>query len=588
MDQLPLHIPSSSPQDSRVVAAYEDSVITTMLQVNRGFYFFFFPLALACMVEVYQSLGVLMSTAWLCVFLTFQVARLCVHRQTLLRLKIRTRMLLGAVGNAAPFGILALISFDRLDNIQYMVLTLMLVFVTVAVIAACPSFADLHKAYIWPLLGCTTLGWLLSQYQANVTMAAMLIILIATLELASRYLRQTGLRRTQLEVANQKLARDLQEKVQSLEQLNRSKTSLLAAACHDLRQPTHATGLLIEAILSGANTGDADCQQRLLLLQRSNITASNMLSALMDLARLDTGSLQASRLEIDLNELLDESRGQFAIVALQKGLRLKIPRTDLRVFSDPYLLRRVVFNLLSNAIKYTHHGEVSITLYRARGRVQLSVSDTGIGIAESEKEKVFEEYTQLAKGSEGLGIGLSIVQRACALMQHRLTLDSTLGTGTRFTIEMELASEPAVQPAEVEPFSSLPQLSRSLHPSRMIAVVEDDVTIRQAAIDLLTQWNYVVIDAADPHQIVQLIESSSMRPSLVISDLHLRKEDGFSVIHRIRALAGLEGLPAILVTGDLNPEYQQLADRYSIKLLHKPVPPRQLRGAIQKALDQEA
>lgn len=583
-----MHIPSASSPDLQVVAAYENSVITTMLRVNRGFYFFFFPLALACILEVYQSLGFLMTTVWLCVFLTFQVARLFVHRQTLLRLKIRTRMLLGAVGNAAPFGILALISFDRLDNIQYMVLTLMLVFVTVAVIAACPSFADLHKAYIWPLLGCTTLGWLFSQYQANITMAAMLMILIATLDRASRYLRQSGLRRTQLEVSNQNLARDLQEKVQSLERLNRSKTSLLAAACHDLRQPTHAIGLLIEAILAGANTGDADCQQRLLLLQRSNTAASNMLSALMDLARLDTGSLQASRLEIDLDELLYECRAQFAIVAQQKGLRLNVPRTDLCVVSDPYLLRRVVFNLLSNAIKYTHHGEISITLHRVPSGVQLSVSDTGIGIAESEKEKVFEEYTQLAKGSEGLGIGLSIVQRACALMQHRLTLDSTLGSGTRFTIEMELASAAAAQPAEVDLFPSLSLLPKRLHPSRLIAVVEDDVTIRQAAVDLLTQWNYVVIDAADPHHIVQMIESSSMQPSLVISDLHLRREDGFSVIHRVRAIPGLEDLPAILVTGDLNSEYQQLADRYSIKLLHKPVPPRQLREAIQKALDQEA
>ncbi|RZI98884.1 MAG: hypothetical protein EOP39_26220, partial [Rubrivivax sp.] len=202
---------------------------------------------------------------------------------------------------------------------------------------------------------------------------------------------------------NQRLSRQLADQVSALDTLNRSKTSLLAAACHDLRQPAHATGLMIDAAM--AEFHDPAIQAQLQRLSTSNATLVGMLSTLMDLARLDSGSFQAVRAPVRLATLLDETRLQFELVALRKGLSLQIEDSPLSVLSDPYLLRRIVFNLVANALKYTERGWVRVSVAAGAHDVVLQVSDSGVGIRPEQQATVFEEYTRLDRSGDGLGIG---------------------------------------------------------------------------------------------------------------------------------------------------------------------------------------
>ena len=142
---------------------------------------------------------------------------------------------------------------------------------------------------------------------------------------------------------------------------------------------------------------------------------------------------------------------EFAPLAREKGLELIFVPSSLTVRSDRRLLRRLVQNLVSNAIKYTLDGRVLIGCRRRRGRLRIDVWDTGIGIPPSKKREIFKEFHRLdegAKAARGLGLGLSIVERIARMLDHKIDLSSTVGGGSRFSVEVPLA--PALA-ASVEP-----------------------------------------------------------------------------------------------------------------------------------------
>lgn len=383
---------------------------------------------------------------------------------------------------------------------------------------------------------------------------------------------------------NQRLSRQLAEQVQALDALNRSKTSLLAAACHDLRQPAHASGLMIDAAI--AEYDDPAIQALLQRLRTSNTSLVGMLSTLMDLARLDSGSFDAMQASVRLDGVLDETRLQFELAALRRGLSLRIDESSLAVLSDPYLLRRIVFNLVANAIKYTERGAVHVWVEEREGCVVLNVTDTGVGIRAEHQAMVFEEYTRLDRAGDGLGIGLSVVKRACELLGHRVQLHSTPGVGTTVSITMDVA------PVENGGLlgAALPAPPRSavaVGRRRLVALAEDDADAQRAAAQLLDAWGFDVVSAAKLEPLVEELRRADRSPSLLMSDLHLVGENGFDVIAAIRARPGLEQLPVLMVTGDLDPSTARRAQAMRIALLHKPVPSERLRETIERLLGAE-
>ena len=167
-----------------------------------------------------------------------------------------------------------------------------------------------------------------------------------------------------------------------------------------------------------------------------------MFDELLDLSRLEAGAVEARFTDFPLGPLLEQLAVELAPEAAARGIDLRVVKTGAVVRGDPLLLRRILQNLLVNALRYTERGRVLAGVRHARGAVRVEVWDTGPGIPESRRGEIFREFTQLdqARRSEGLGLGLAIVDRLARLLDYRVELDSTLGKGSVFRVIVPLSS----------------------------------------------------------------------------------------------------------------------------------------------------
>ena len=377
-----------------------------------------------------------------------------------------------------------------------------------------------------------------------------------------------------------RVSAELEQRNGELEQRSASRIRLLAAACHDLRQPAHALGMLAE--LGGdAQQDPIRFSTWLQSVRRSTASLGEMLDELMDLGRLDGGHYTPLLSEVPLGELLQELMLHFGPLARRKGLVLEAPPVDLRIVSDRHLLRRILFNVVSNAIKYTDTGVVRVSIETAGEQARLIVQDSGPGIPQDKIDDVFRDYVRLnpAKAAEGLGIGLSIVRRAAELLGHALTLASAPGEGTRVTLALPLSSGAAQAPGTPAAAGVSPPAGGRL------AVLENDADVRDAMVTLLQSWGYTVWAGADAQEILAIAAEQQTTPELVITDLHLDQTDGLAEVQRLREALQAPTLPALLVTGDLDGTVTGQAALAAVYVAHKPLAPRKLAALITQLLN---
>lgn len=227
---------------------------------------------------------------------------------------------------------------------------------------------------------------------------------------------------------------------------SRAKSAFLAAASHDLRQPVQAI-LLLTSVLSARLSGHP-AEPLVANIEASLGALQQLLSALLDISRLDAGVVIPHIRPIPLYDILDRLHGEYGLPAAERGLVLRTVPSQAWIRTDPLLLERILRNLIENALRYTEHGKILIGCRHRGGAVRLYVMDTGIGIAREHQEAVFQEFFQVGNPErdreKGLGLGLSIVKGLCALLGHRLTLESNPGRGTSFVIELPVAAPEAV------------------------------------------------------------------------------------------------------------------------------------------------
>ena len=365
------------------------------------------------------------------------------------------------------------------------------------------------------------------------------------------------------------------------EQQNESKTRFLATASHDLRQPMQAMNLLAHLLV----TSDlpADTAEIALRMQEAVDGLGDMLSALLDISKLDAGLVKTDLSDFRLNELLRKLTDEHLPLAVERGIALRYVDSRVRVHSDINLLTRILRNLISNAIKYTPSGTVLIGVRRAGSCVRIQVLDTGIGIGENELGRVFDEFHQLGNSArdrrEGLGLGLAIVKRLAGLLNHSVELDSELGRGTCFSIVVPLALE---NEEKTQRLSDSQLLLPIPYEGSEILVVDDEVDIRQGLEMSLCQWGYSVSVAGDFDQAMAALKEDSP-PVLVIADYRLGSKTGIEVIRAVRRQARRK-VAALLLTGDATEERAREAAKLGVQLLHKPVSAEQLHHAVVDCL----
>jgi signal transduction histidine kinase/CheY-like chemotaxis protein len=390
----------------------------------------------------------------------------------------------------------------------------------------------------------------------------------------------------QLSRRNTQLISSLQKENARAVDMAQAKSTFLAAASHELRQPTHALGLLIQALqniaarpVAAPEHLDRVAQQ----MQCSLDGLTQLLSTLLDISKLDAGTIEPRMGPVSIGSVLETLEGEFASLAAARDLRLIVIPSDAWVWSDSVLLKLIVANFIANAIRYTARGGVLVAARRRGHAVEIQVYDTGIGIPDAERDSIFREFHQasnaiaLGMNSAGVGLGLAVAARAADLIGARLKVRSRIGRGSMFSIE----AEDTLKRERSKPPSS-PRLAQE---PRTILVLDDNQQVLAALELILSQWGHDVIPAHSPAEALDRIASHPRRPDLLISDLRL--PDGDADIERLRKAAAAPGgalPPVLLVTGDTSRERILHARATGYEVLHKPVPPAQLAKAIEQLL----
>jgi signal transduction histidine kinase len=243
---------------------------------------------------------------------------------------------------------------------------------------------------------------------------------------------------------------EIDDKSRQLREASESKTSFLNNISHELRTPGNSVLGLARLLLDpGAEPLTDEQRQQVELINGSAVDLLRLVNELLDLAKAESGRIEPVFEAVDLAAIFDELRGTIRPLVTRPGVTLDvrppIGAEDLR--TDPTLLRHVLRNLLSNAVKFTEHGTVAMSGSVVAGVLRVTVSDTGIGIAEADQPRVFEEFFQvrgtLQSQAKGSGLGLPFARRLAALLGGDLALVSTHGEGTTFTLELPLAGPPA-------------------------------------------------------------------------------------------------------------------------------------------------
>jgi Na+/proline symporter/signal transduction histidine kinase/CheY-like chemotaxis protein len=363
------------------------------------------------------------------------------------------------------------------------------------------------------------------------------------------------------------------------DEANLSKTRFLAAASHDILQPLNAARLYATSLVErvGANPRIASEAGLTRNLDASLESVEDILTALLEISRLDAGAMKVELSEFPIDEILGQLRIEFEPIAREKGLAIIFSPCTLGVRSDRRLLRRILQNLIANAIKYTPSGRVLVGCRRRGDKLEIQVIDTGLGIPADKQAIVFREFERLpnsAGAAPGIGLGLSIVDRVSKVLGHRIALKSRPGRGSLFSVEAPIAKNAPVSPAVSAATARAP-----LSGLRVIAI-DNDPRILEGMVALLSGWGCAIATADGLAQARELIAQRSFAPDVIIADYHLDDdEDGLSVIAGLRADLDAE-LPAVLLTADRTPEIRGHAEDLGIRVLHKPLKPAALRALL--------
>lgn len=361
------------------------------------------------------------------------------------------------------------------------------------------------------------------------------------------------------------------------EEANRSKTRFLRAASHDLLQPLSAAKLFLAAL---TDTPLDELQTELAgRLAGAFESVEELMHAVLDISRLDSQRIEFQRKPVDLGELFRRLAVEYAPMAEAKGLRLSFAPTSALVESDPTFLRRIAQNLVSNAIKYTDRGGVLVGVRKRGGRAWLEIIDTGIGIAATDRARIFDEFQRIGRegGAPGMGLGLSIVRRACAKLGHPIAMDSEPGRGTVFRVSL-----PLVNPERAS--DALPVLSSGARlRGRVALVVENDDAMRRAY-QLILGDRLGMVPRVTGGIAEALAQMGDDAPDVLIADYNLDNGDtGLQAIRDLRARAG-QPVPAIIVSARRDPELGRASLEMGVPVLEKPVRPEELQAMLDRML----
>jgi PAS domain S-box-containing protein len=371
--------------------------------------------------------------------------------------------------------------------------------------------------------------------------------------------RETALKAAQDEL--QRNAEELRTLAQELdvqrlraEQANAAKSQFLATMSHELRTPLTGVIGMADLLLGSKLTIEQEKQVR--MLTGSARILLDLLNEILDLSKIESGKFELENVDFLLSDILREARDLFGPASSEKGLALDIPAKAGPVDAvrgDPKRLRQTLVNLLGNAVKFTSAGSVKIaadqTLVGEEVRLTLAVSDTGIGIAPENIQKLFQPFTQAEASTSrrfgGTGLGLAISRRFAEAMGGDIVVSSELGRGSTFTLSVKLAKARAAASAQQSDVRAVAQVK----PLRIL-LAEDTDTTRYLVTAMLARRGHAVVAVENGDLAIKAARDDVFDIALI--DMHMPVVDGPEAVRAIRDLPPpASRMPIIALTADV-------------------------------------
>lgn len=410
---------------------------------------------------------------------------------------------------------------------------------------------------------------------------------------ASNLLRKTNellekrvAERTQdLEHLNQQLQEEnvislkLSEKLKAV---TKSKTRFLAAASHDLLQPINAARLFTHSLIDQP-AADQERDRKLLgKIDSSLVSADKLLRALLDISKLDTGTLAPKIEQFQIDDLMQDLGIELSPLAEQKGLDIRFVPCSAMISSDKTLLRSIIQNLITNAIRYTQHGKVLIGCRRCEARLVIQVLDTGTGISAENIPDIFNEFHRIQNPADndeqGLGLGLAITKRLAEILDHPLKVSSEPGKGSLFSISVPRYFGKLVSMTKTKTKTWLPAENLK---GLTVLCLENSPDSLEAMSALLNNWGCEVINCRTYEQAIERIDEGQRTIDMMLADYRLDgKETGLDFLDYAAAVD--ENITSVLVTAEQDVSINNATLENGYIFLAKPVEPAALRRILTR------
>jgi PAS domain S-box-containing protein len=379
------------------------------------------------------------------------------------------------------------------------------------------------------------------------------------------------------------IIQQMQQTRQEAQQASQLKSDFLATMSHELRTPLNGIIGLID-LLAQPTTPALQRQEYLCHLQRSAEAMSGIVENILDLSKIEAGSVTLESIDFDIRQMVESIRALFTFRAQQKDLAFIVEigclADELLVRGDPTRLRQIVVNLVGNAIKFTERGSITLQVIcdttlpasAARPKICFAVIDTGPGIPLEQQTRIFESFTQSDASTTrrygGTGLGLAISRNLAKLMDGKLELSSTEGVGSTFSLTLTMERTPMSTPTPSPPSSPaalLPDLS-----SVTVLVADDHHINRLVAGSLLKNAGATIIEAQNGRETLEQLEHHSV--DIILMDIEMPEMDGYEAARRIRLTES--AIPIIALTAHALAEVQERCmqsgmNEYLVKPLEK-------------------
>ena len=498
------------------------------------------------------------------------------------KLFIATCVLSGIVWGSAS------IIFFQSDALQYQLLILfILAGMGAGSVASLCAYRPAFFAYFLPSMAPIMVRLLIEEGHTHNVLSFLCSAFIIGMCFFALQINRSFMLSLKFRFENAALVVQLREQKDEADKANQAKSKFLAAASHDLRQPLHAltlfTSLLTENLESPQNKKLAS------QINRSLEALQSLFNALLDISRLEAGTLVPEIRDFRVGPMLERIHNDFSGDATKKNIKLLIETDDFVAQSDSSLLEQILRNYVSNAIRYTAHGSITLSCAEINHELLFTVKDTGIGIPADQLDEIYDEFHQLRNPerdrSKGLGLGLAIVKRISKLLDHPIEVQSTVAHGSCFSIRVPAGSTEQVREFKPNTVTSSPAISnRTVN----VVIIDDDIDVRESMEALFLNWGCKTYVCATPQSVVEKLRQDGAIPDAIIADYRLRDgRTGIGAIDLLKAQYG-DNIPSLIITGDTASEPLQAIQNSGIPLINKPVSPAKLRTFLNRAYAVEA